>query len=86
MPLKFKIVFYNFMIFLILFDIIYLAVWILSIEMNPVKAVIVAGVTILLMPWARATHHQSGRKVAIRSLAYDFYKNTKNRKKNQNQI
>lgn len=86
MPLKFKIVFYNFMIFLILFDIIYLAVWILSIEMNPVKAVIVAGVTILLMPWARATQHQSGRRVAIRSLAYDLYKNTKNRKKNQNQI
>lgn len=86
MPLKFKIVFYNFMIFLILFDIIYLAVWILSIEMNPAKAAIVAGVTILLMPWARATQHQSGRRVAIRSLAYDFYKNTKNRKKNQNQI
>jgi hypothetical protein len=86
MPLKFKIVFYNFMIFLILFDIIYLSVWILSIEMNPAKAVIVAGVTILLMPWARATNHQSGRKVAIRSLAYDLYKNTKNRKKNQNQI
>lgn len=86
MPLKFKIVFYNFMIFLILFDIIYLSVWILSIEMNPAKAVIVAGVTILLMPWARATNHQSGRKVAIRSLAYDLYKSTKNRKKNQNQI
>ena len=83
MPLKFKIVFYNFMIFLFLFDIIYLAVWILSIEMNPAKAVIVAGVTILLMPWARATNLQNGRKVAIRSLAYDLYKNTKNRKKNQ---
>jgi len=74
MPLKFKIVFYNFMIFLILFDVIYLLVWIFSIEMNPVKAVIVAGVTILLMPWARATHHQTGRKVAIQSLAYVFYK------------
>jgi len=86
MPLKFKIVFYNFMIFLILFDIIYLAVWILSIKMDPVKAVIVAGVTILLMPWARATNLQKGRRVAIRSLAYDLYKNTKNRKKNQNQI
>ena len=82
MPLKFKIVFYNFMIFLILFDIIYLVVWILSIKMDPVKAVIVAGATILLMPWARATHHQTGRKVAIRSLAYVFYINIKSRKKN----
>jgi len=86
MPLKFKIVFYNFMIFLILFDIIYLAVWILSIKMDPVKAAIVAGVTILLMPWARATHHQSGRRVAIRSLAYDLYVNIKSRKKNNHQI
>lgn len=86
MPLKFKIVFYNFMIFLILFDVIYLSVWILSIEMNPIKAMIVAGVTILLMPWARATQLQTGRKVAIRSLAYDFYKNVKNRKNQTNQI
>ena len=86
MPLKYKIVFYNLMIFLVLFDIIYLSVWILSIEMNPIKAVIVAGVTILLMPWARPTNHQAGKKVVIRSLAYDFYKNVKNRKKNYNQI
>lgn len=74
MPLKFKIVLYNFMIFLILFDIIYLLVWVLSIEMNPVKGVIVAGIAALLMPWARATNLQRGRRVAIRSLAYDFYK------------
>ena len=74
MPLKFKIIFYNFMIFLILFDIIYLIVWIFSFEMNPIKAVIVAGITIMLMPWARPTHLQTGRKVAIRSLAYDLYK------------
>jgi len=86
MSLKFKIVFYNFIIFLVLFDIIYLSVWILSIEMNPIKALIVAGSTILLMPWARATHHQTGRKVAIRSLAYDFYINIKSRRKNNHQI
>jgi hypothetical protein len=86
MPLKFKIIFYNLMIFLVLFDIIYLSVWIFSIEMNPIKAVIVAGVTILLMPWARATHYQTGRKVAIRSLAYDFYINVKSRKRNNHQI
>ena len=86
MPLKFKIVFYNLMIFLVLFDIIYLSVWIFSIEMNPIKAVIVAGVTIILMPWARATHYLTGRKVAIRSLAYDFYTNIKSRKKNNHQI
>jgi len=75
MPLKFKIVFYNFMIFLIIFDIIYLIVWIFSIEMNPVKAVIVAGLAALLTPWAKATNLQSGRKVAIRSLAFVLYKN-----------
>lgn len=86
MPLKFKIVFYNLMIFMILFDIIYLSVWIFSIEMNPIKAVIVAGITILLMPWARATHYQTGRKVAIRSLAYDFFINIKSRRKNNHQI
>jgi hypothetical protein len=80
MPLKFKIVFYNFMIFLILFDVIYLMVWIFSIEMNPIKAVIVAGVTTLLMPWARATNFQSGRKVAIRSFAYDIYKKRQKQK------
>ena len=74
MPLKFKIVFYNLMIFLIIFDIIYLLVWILSIEMNPVKGVIVAGIAALLMPWARATNLQRGRRVAIQSLAYNFYK------------
>jgi len=74
MPVKFKIVFYNFMIFLILFDILYLIVWMFSIEMNPVKAVIVAGITALIMPWARSTIFQSRRKVVIRSFAVDLYK------------
>jgi hypothetical protein len=74
MPLKFKIGFYNFMIFMTIFDIIYLIVWIFSIHMNPVKAVIVAGITILLMPWAKATHFHSGRKVIIHSFAIDLYR------------
>ena len=74
MPVKFKIVFYNFMIFLILFDILYLIVWISSIEMNPVKTVIVAGITALIMPWARSTIYQSRRKVVIRSYAVDLYR------------
>lgn len=73
MPRKFKIVFYNFMIFLILFDILYLAVWIFSVEMNPVKTIIVAGVTALLMPWARSKNFQSHRKVVIRSFAVDLF-------------
>ncbi len=83
MPLKFKIPFYNFMIFLVIFDIIYLLVWIFSIEMNPVKGVIVAGVAALIMPWARPTHLPSGRKVAIRSLAYIIYKKYHRPKENE---
>ena len=86
MPLKFKIVFYNFMIFLIIFDIIYLFVWLMSIEMNPVKGLIVAASAALIMPWARPTHHPSGRKVAIRSLAYIVYKNVSERRKSNNPI
>ena len=74
MPQKFKLAFYNFMIFLIIFDIIYLFVWIFSIQMNPVKAVIIAGVTALLTPWAKAINRQSGRKVVIRSYAFNIYK------------
>lgn len=86
MPLKFKIVFYNFMIFLFIFDIIYLMVWIMSIEMNPVKGIIVAGVAALVMPWARPTQLPSGRKVAIRSLAYIVYKNVSDKRKSNNTI
>lgn len=83
MPLKFKIAFYNVMIFLIIFDFIYLFVWILSIKMNPLKALIVAGVAALIMPWARPTHMETGRKVTIRSLAYVlFMKYHKTKEKN----
>ncbi len=74
MSLKFKIVFYNVMIFLIIFDILYLFVWILAIRMDPVKGLLVAGIAALIMPWARPTNMSSGRKVAIRSLAYVLYK------------
>lgn len=74
MPQKFKLAFYNFMIFLIIFDIIYLIVWIFSIQMNPVKAVIIAGITALLTPWAKAINRQSGRKIVIRSYAFNIYK------------
>ena len=74
MPLKFKIAFYNFMIFLIIFDIIYLIVWIFSIEMDPIKAVLVAGLAALLTPWAKATNLQSGRNVVIRSYVFRIYK------------
>lgn len=73
MSIKLKIVFYNFMIFMVIFDLIYLFVWILSIEMNPLKAVIVASISAMLMPWARAAQLESGRKVVIRSYAYILY-------------
>ena len=74
MSLKLKIIFYNFMIFLIIFDIIYLFVWIFSIHMNPTKAILVALSAAVLMPWARPTHAEAGRKVEIRSIGYIAYK------------
>lgn len=74
MSLKFKIVFFNVIMFLIIFDIIYLIVWIFSVQMNPVKAVIVAGISALLMPWVRTTHLESGRKVFLRSFASVLYR------------
>lgn len=86
MPLKFKIVFYNLMIFLVIFDFIYLFVWIFSIEMNSLKGLVVAGVSALIMPWARPTGQANGRKVAIRSLAYIVYKNISEKRRNNNPI
>lgn len=74
MSLKFRIVFYNVMLFLIIFDIVYFIVWVFLIEMNPLKAIIVAGIAALLMPWARKASPGSKRKVVIRSLAYQKYK------------
>lgn len=82
MPLKFKIAFYNFMIFLILFDILYLMVWIFSIEMNPIKTVIVAAITSIIMPWARSAVDASPRKVLIRSVAFDLYRKYQNSRSN----
>ncbi len=73
MNIKSKMLFFNFMIFLIIFDVIYLTVWIFSIQMNPVKAVIVAGIATLLTPWVRHTNHQSGQKVVIRSIVFSLY-------------
>ena len=82
MPLKFKIVFYNFMIFLILFDLLYLMVWLFSIEMNPIKTVIVAVVTSVIMPWARSAVFESRRKVIVRSYAFDLFRKYQNRRSN----
>jgi hypothetical protein len=62
------------MIFMVIFDIIYLIVWIFSFEMNIVKALIVAGLTVLLTPWARVIDFESGRKVVIKSLVLVMYK------------
>ncbi len=73
MNLKFKILFFNFFIFLIIFDLIYLFVWVLSIHMNPVKALITAGIAALITPWARASKKPVGRKVIIRSYAFVAY-------------
>ncbi len=74
MTLKQKILFFNFMIFLVLFDMIYLVVWTFSIHMDPIKAGVVAGLTALLTPWARASHYESGKKVIIRSYLTVIYK------------
>lgn len=74
MSLRFRIVFYNVMIFLFLFDILYLFVWLLSIEMGWVKTIIVAVVTAVVMPWARKNTTPAKRKVVIRSIGYHLYK------------
>ena len=73
MSLKFKIVFFNLMVFLIIFDIIYLIVWILSIQMNPVKAVIIAGIAALFTPWIKKAESQSDRKVIIMNFVFAWY-------------
>ena len=73
MSLKFKIVFFNLMVVLIIFDIIYLIVWILSIQMNPAKAVIIAGIAALLTPWIKRAEPQSDRKVTISNFAFAWY-------------
>jgi hypothetical protein len=73
MSLKFKVVFFNVMVFLIIFDVIYLLVWILSIHMNPAKAVIVAGIAAILTPWVKLGDRNSERKVIIRSYVYSWY-------------
>jgi hypothetical protein len=72
MNLKYKILFFNFLIFLAIFDVIYLVVWILSIHMNPVKAVIVAGLAALLTPWVRPANQDSGQKVMVKSFVLSF--------------
>ena len=73
MKIKTRMMFFNFLIFLIIFDAIYLMVWIFSIQMNPVKAAIVTGISVLLTPWVRQAEKQSGHKVVIRSLAFSLY-------------
>ena len=72
MKKKVKLVFLNFMIFLIIFDLIYLFVWIFSMQMNPVKALLVAGISLILTPWIRQSNQPAGRKVVIRSYAYSL--------------
>jgi len=72
MHLKYKILFFNFLIFLAIFDVLYLLVWILSIHMNPVKAVIVAGIAVILTPWVRPAEQQSGQKVTTKILAFSL--------------
>jgi len=73
MSLKYKIVLFNLVVFLIIFDLIYLVVWILSIQMNPVKAVIVAGIAVLFTPWIKQADPRSDRKVTIRNFAFAWY-------------
>jgi len=73
MSLKFKVIFFNMMVFLIIFDVIYMLVWILSIQMNPVKAFIVAGVAAILTPWVKVSDQDSNRKIVIRSYVFAWY-------------
>lgn len=68
------------MIFMIIFDIIYFIVWMLSVQMNLVKAIMVVALAALLTPWARMPNPGSGNKVMIRSYVIVMYnKYIKNR-------
>jgi hypothetical protein len=49
--------------------------------MNPLKAMIIVGITTLLMPWARSNRNPTGRKVEVLSMAYLLYKKGKDRSK-----
>lgn len=71
--MKFKIGFFNIMIFMIIFDIIYFIVWMFSVQMNLVKAIIVVAIAALLTPWARMSNPDSGEKIMIRSYAFVIY-------------
>jgi len=73
MNLKYKILFYNFLMFLVLFDVLYIIFWAFSIQMNPLKAILVAVITSLLMPWVKASDPDSGRKVAVKIYAAILY-------------
>lgn len=73
MSLKSKIVFFNLMVFLIIFDAIYLIVWVSSIQMNPTKAVVVAGIAAILTPWIKKANADSDRKVTIINFAFSWY-------------
>jgi hypothetical protein len=84
MNLKFKIVFFNVMVFLIIFDLMYLLVWVFSIQMNPIKAIIVASLAVLFTPWARPSNLSSGRKVVIRSYVWLLYQKYHKQKENRN--
>lgn len=74
MNLKYKILFYNIFMFLVFFDVLYIIFWVFSIQMNPLKAILVAVITTLLMPWIKASDPDSGRKVAIKIYAAIVYK------------
>ena len=73
MNIRYKLIFYNIVIFLVVFDVIYLIVWVLSIQMTPLKALVAAIFAAFCTPWARRTNGEQGGKVVIRNYAFIVY-------------
>jgi len=81
MKLKYKIVLFNFLMFLVIFDVLYIIFWSFSIQMNPVKALLVATIAVLFTPWVKASKQQSVKKVTVKIFASELIR--KLQKRNQ---
>ncbi len=81
MKLKYKIILFNFLMFLVIFDVLYIIFWVFSIQMNPIKAILVATITVLFTPWVKASKQQSGKKVTVKIFASELIR--KLQKRNQ---
>lgn len=69
MNYKLKIFLINLIVFLIIFDIIYLTIWIFSIKMNFFKALMVATIAVLITPWIKPASQSGNNKILVKIYA-----------------